>query len=323
MPLIYSISIRLLQLGMLLHRKTPKIQPTSSYDCAALYQHFPSVFRLSMETFPYSNHKEVGQFISVMHKTIQALAFFMLQSPSSDDLQAYCADWHYYATLRCPHIRLQALRFEELGAMIEVLSIQARTFDPHYADAEKSLLPLDSSEAMKKAPIFVYPMVLRILYAMLDEHHNALQYFSFVQYVSLVRSFGHEEKYSQGLPAHLVLDTSQQRRPVELQPDPTALEYHVVGERIPTHDFCSLLTGISEPTTCSVCMTEIERERVDEPAVVTKCGHSFHQECLDTWVNDSSMESSNTCPSCRAMLCKSRERAHGSAFVNEESSNES
>jgi hypothetical protein len=50
---------------------------------------------------------------------------------------------------------------------------------------------------------------------------------------------------------------------------------------------------------------------------VTKCGHFFQQTCLDGWVNDSGMDTSNTCPSCRTKLCDRRQRRHVSSIEGE------
>jgi hypothetical protein len=51
----------------------------------------------------------------------------------------------------------------------------------------------------------------------------------------------------------------------------------------------------------------------EEQVVVTKCGHYFHKACICSWVNDSGMETANTCPSCRFVLCERRERVHPSS----------
>jgi hypothetical protein len=66
---------------------------------------------------------------------------------------------------------------------------------------------------------------------------------------------------------------------------------------------------------------ELENEKIngeeDNEIVVTKCGHFFHQVCLDGWVNDPGMEASNTCPSCRTKLCDRRQRRQVSSIEGE------
>lgn len=47
-------------------------------------------------------------------------------------------------------------------------------------------------------------------------------------------------------------------------------------------------------TECSICITEIE---ATDEAMTTPCGHSFHRECLQRW-----MDERLVCPMCRAPL---------------------
>jgi hypothetical protein len=104
-----------------------------------------------------------------------------------------------------------------------------------------------------------------------------------------------------------------------------------VGERIKLELFCGPAQDIPEKTTCSVCMEDVKengsaenRDKVknedesEDEAVVTKCGHFFYLVCLDAWVNESGMETSNSCPSCRAEMCKGRERKHVSQLEGED-----
>ena len=45
--------------------------------------------------------------------------------------------------------------------------------------------------------------------------------------------------------------------------------------------------------TCSICLADIDDESLD----VTRCGHSFHKECIRTW-----LDIDTTCPLCRIYL---------------------
>ena len=45
--------------------------------------------------------------------------------------------------------------------------------------------------------------------------------------------------------------------------------------------------------TCSICLADIDDQSLD----VTRCGHSFHKECIRTW-----LDVDTTCPLCRTYL---------------------
>jgi hypothetical protein len=49
-----------------------------------------------------------------------------------------------------------------------------------------------------------------------------------------------------------------------------------------------------EKLECVICQEELF---VSEGIKVLDCGHSFHQECIDKWINIK-----NSCPSCRNYL---------------------
>lgn len=95
----------------------------------------------------------------------------------------------------------------------------------------------------------------------------------------------------------------------ELRPDESEVEYKPVGRRIPKDSYSHVYRPL--PVTCSICQDEITSEQGEQGVVVsTPCGHLFHAECLDQWVNESAMETSNTCPECRTEICEKRERKH-------------
>lgn len=54
------------------------------------------------------------------------------------------------------------------------------------------------------------------------------------------------------------------------------------------------LNDSEETQNCSVCLEPIENIR---SAKTTLCEHTFHRECIDTW-----LERHNTCPECRHEL---------------------
>ncbi|KAL0430716.1 UNVERIFIED_CONTAM: RING-H2 finger protein ATL8 [Sesamum radiatum] len=50
---------------------------------------------------------------------------------------------------------------------------------------------------------------------------------------------------------------------------------------------------------CAICLAEYADG--DEVRVLPQCGHRFHRQCVDTW-----LESHSSCPSCRQILVESR-----------------
>jgi hypothetical protein len=62
-----------------------------------------------------------------------------------------------------------------------------------------------------------------------------------------------------------------------------------------SEDYCKKdKNGSLEYPTCSVCMSEIQKE---EDTVLVPCGHLYHEPCLTTWLN-----MHNNCPVCRYEL---------------------
>lgn len=47
---------------------------------------------------------------------------------------------------------------------------------------------------------------------------------------------------------------------------------------------------------CSICLAEFDKE--DVVSKVSKCGHIFHMECIERWINSDHF----TCPLCRSFL---------------------
>ncbi|KAH7067479.1 hypothetical protein BKA63DRAFT_118331 [Paraphoma chrysanthemicola] len=101
---------------------------------------------------------------------------------------------------------------------------------------------------------------------------------------------------------------------VQFDPDDTPMEYIVVGPKVPSDMFCFPYTHSSPPEGACVicCYLFIDPEVVQEPLVLARCRarHKFHMNCLDEWVNGSSMENANRCPHDREVLCERRKRIH-------------
>jgi len=105
---------------------------------------------------------------------------------------------------------------------------------------------------------------------------------------------------------------------VELEIDETEKEYEAFGARVELLGFCRLAVLLPPSgTACSICVTDFDgKEDVGgNHPVLTKCKHFFHRDCLDKWVNESAMKTSNTCPECRTVLCEPRKRLHASLGI--------
>jgi hypothetical protein len=66
---------------------------------------------------------------------------------------------------------------------------------------------------------------------------------------------------------------------------------------------------------CVINLNTVMAGSIKESAVVTECNYFFYEECLTAWVNSSAMAASNTCPSCRFVLCEPRESVHSLEFM--------
>lgn len=53
---------------------------------------------------------------------------------------------------------------------------------------------------------------------------------------------------------------------------------------------------------CTICTDVYETEK---PVAAMPCGHTFHDECLETW-----LKTARNCPTCRKPLKKSERHIH-------------
>ncbi|KAK6797870.1 hypothetical protein RDI58_005572 [Solanum bulbocastanum] len=71
-----------------------------------------------------------------------------------------------------------------------------------------------------------------------------------------------------------------------------------------TYDPSSTANGAAFTAECAICLAEYAVG--DEIRVLPQCGHSFHLQCIDTWLG-----SHSSCPSCRQILVVARCRKCG------------
>jgi hypothetical protein len=286
--------------------KTPRFQPYSESDCAIIRHYIPSLWHVSEYR---AEPKEIGCFLSLLNKYSTLLAVFLVQKPTEVEIQMLCGALQFYAASRCPGMVLDELRLEHLAAALSTPRDQRLTQDARYAVKEGALLPLNTQEAMDRAYVFTYPLAQRVFAAIVDEHQETFhRSFTFREYFRISRAFARDASDLDGMfiPS---LDAMRAQL-VHFEPSETEIEYQPTGERVPMRAFCDPARRIEESSTCSVCMADIECGDYPKPIAQTVCKHFFHPKCLDSWVNDSGMPASNTCPSCRRVLCEPRQRAH-------------
>ncbi|OWM72237.1 probable E3 ubiquitin-protein ligase RHA4A [Punica granatum] len=77
----------------------------------------------------------------------------------------------------------------------------------------------------------------------------------------------------------------------------------MIKKRVPVVEYGDLLernaggtTGGAEEVRCAVCLSGLLKK--DEIRELRNCGHVFHRQCLDSWVDLDHV----TCPLCRSLL---------------------
>jgi hypothetical protein len=106
---------------------------------------------------------------------------------------------------------------------------------------------------------------------------------------------------------------------VKLEIEETEKEYESFGVRVELSALCRLAVLLpAEGTACSICVTDFDstKDVGGKHPFLTKYKHFFHRDCLDKWVNASSMKTSNTCPECRTVLCEPRKCLHASSSIS-------
>jgi hypothetical protein len=163
------------------------------------------------------------------------------------------------------------------------------------------MFPLHVDHITGKGSWFNSTMTRRITFAIVLAHRPLFrERMSKVKYFGVGRGFRQEElRQVKALPLFEVDSTDDEEDLEEAELEPT-------GESVPLADFCEATTAVPRGKVCSVCMEEVGMDGKD--AVMTKCLHFFHQGCLNEWVNRSCMYGSNACPTCRAEMCRERER---------------
>jgi hypothetical protein len=143
---------------------------------------------------------------------------------------------------------------------------------------------------------------------------------TFSQYYKMIKSFQQSRSCSSqvDVPAWLldvrtptILEaTSSPQQDTPPLEDFAVDDYRPAGNRISMRAFCEYAANVPQETKCSICLSKvtISLNTMGQHPTVTPCKHYFHAKCLDDWVNEAAMSTSNSCPSCRAVLCKAWSR---------------
>ncbi|KAF1921477.1 hypothetical protein BDU57DRAFT_563431 [Ampelomyces quisqualis] len=319
MSLSQALNSGLVKTLLLVHRHSSRFRAVRQQHCVLLSNAYPAFSELRRDALTYGSPEEIGQFFSVMNKAAQYITVFIIQSPSAAQMWNYCEQWETYIASRCPSIPMLHLHLYQFMVFIRTLREAALIEKPNYEEGEQALLPIRDIESYEKAENFLGFIMGQAFYAMLDSDYGAFHgHFSTRQFRGFLRSFGQEEKVWEGLPGAPMLNVALQlgQQNVQFETNDTTLEYEVTGEPIHYSEFCQLVSSTPGATTCNICASDIEATHPTETAVVTACGHFFHTVCIDTWVNRSALSNSNTCPSCRTVLCRRRSRVHASDQVD-------
>ncbi len=118
---------------------------------------------------------------------------------------------------------------------------------------------------------------------------------------SVLFSFLNEEK-SEIVHKPLAIFFKKKEIVIELQISyelrPHLFSIYCWGLRVGYGEFIRICE-IYKENICSICLEEKEGKKFD---METKCGHYFHQNCLNSWT-----DKKNTCPNCRECLGKEKE----------------
>jgi hypothetical protein len=252
---------------------------------AAMQEIAPGFFTVMKRAIKNSRTEDIGDLLSEVLKRSQDLSSFLTASPVPFQTAIYCNLLNQAVDMLCPAINTQDLDFNEMTVWLSSDAFKSR-FD-------NSLLDVSNN----------------VLHGLMGGLHSTLrQELTLVQYYKVSKGF----QRSQQRGGHVVCPPyimMMQHAPVAEQLT-TADEYRATGERIRMQTFCWYAKSVPEDTTCSVCMGDVvtDTNEAGQHPTVTACGHYFHEKCLDDWVNNSAMPTSNTCPSCRAVMCRARPR---------------
>ncbi|KAF1355756.1 hypothetical protein EJ07DRAFT_158092 [Lizonia empirigonia] len=303
------ISSRRFQVWQIASWRCSQLSLSTADDCSAFRRHCPRILAATTSAISTLSPKEAGTLSSVLRKCVHTLAIFLIQQPTIAEIQVFNAELKDFILSRCPNIEIHDFCFAELALFMRTVMRLHCEMHPQFAIGMEALRSIQTYTEICEAARLNRTFTARIELAMFHEELPLLQEtYGFRQMVAFTRAYRCEGRHRSGeFPFPLL-------QPVEFGINETEAEYRGVGERIALATFCKPAEAVPKDTECSVCIAKVDgtEQDQDEQPVLTKCGHLFHRVCLDNWVNDSAMKASNTCPSCRTVLCNPRQRAHAS-----------
>ena len=322
-----SLRGRALQAWQITKWYYPKLSTIKATECVEARRVCNMLFMSLESAIADLPDHEVGTLYAVLHKAVMAMVMFITDDIAMDNAITELQRW---IQVRCANTAISESSLEALWAFARTIIIQEGATWPSYVTALmnrhapdqthkqwRRLLQMNHVVAMHVCDIFFQATLPQ-----LRERYSSSEMIGFIR--------AHRREY-------LFLDHSLPWPTVGTAPvsmvqyttNDTETEFRAVGERIAPWEFC-VPTGAGSDTGCSICMSEtfpeaegsvrnvviqnvvVQVHKVTVHNVITKCGHVFHWACLDRWVNDSGMKTSNSCPTCRAVMCAPRQRVHTS-----------
>jgi hypothetical protein len=285
-----------------------KLTPSETATITTLRQHFPTLYTVLQHALCDSIAlEEIGRFIRLMHNALITLVIFSIQTPTPAQTTEFSEMLRSYVLLRCPNIKAHMLQMRELATLTQDRMNACIRTNPHMAQEQTRLLPLEEPGHLQQAFVVLNPIVKPMFTAMM---HSFVSLFrakmDYRAYTAIRRGYWDETKPGAPSPPWPGLELYHS------MVDGLDFDHRPTGDRVPIGVFCRPAEDVSAGETCSVCMSGIQlgAEDEEENAVVTGCEHLFHQGCLDRWVNESCMRQSNRCPECRREMCVARQVIH-------------
>ncbi|KAF1922817.1 uncharacterized protein M421DRAFT_337532 [Didymella exigua CBS 183.55] len=281
-------------------------------DRHAIQQACNCLFKAMENAIDFFHPRDAGAFFSVVQKCVELLVVwigFELDELGVGEFNVFSRRLKDYIRLRFPNASICTPALRELITLVKNTLHRAQDRNPEYATVMAQVSQRDWTEEHGNRLFLVHLEIVNGINHALFQGllPNLRSDYSFVEMVTFTR--GHRrESWNLDDDFPMLRDDL-----VELEVDETEREYGVIGERIELSAFCGPVTSLPRGMECSICVTEFDGKEVEgDLPVSTKCRHFFHGDCLDKWVNESAMKSSNTCPTCRTVLCKPRKRVHES-----------
>jgi hypothetical protein len=295
------------QLGFMKYRKDKKDSAVDIAVFGLIHCCTPSILSVIVDTIHHASPRDVGKCLSVVRQLSCRLAIFLLQSPTSEQTEEYCAQLHEHVQSYYPTIDISNTKLVELAAVLSRGMQYRRADNPQHVYLESALLPLNNDEARLRACMYNATLTRQIFHGLMVGLRPALHdNYNFAQFRIVARGYGVEEWRRTDLPDPEIFGIQ-----IVLPEVCVKEEYRPTGKRVPLRQFCEPAKTVPDGCTCSICANDVETEG-DAALVVTACGHYFHQTCIDAWVNESCMRTANLCPICRAKMCAVRPRVPAS-----------